>query len=324
METPISHPIRYVALQTGLKPYLIRTWEVRYRAVCPKRTDSNRRLYSDDDVKRLKLLKMAVDCGHAISSVVPLSNQDLQALVEQARSDRQRPDAIGSAASAAHQDRAQDAVEHTLESALTHIMQLDPQALESVLSEAAVAMPRQAFLQSVIVPLFVRIGELWRSGNLKIVSEHMASAIVRSMLWDMLRALEIAETAPRLVVATPVGHWHEFGALISALAASESGWRALYFGPNLPSEEIVYAVKKCDAAALTLSIGHCLNDKRLPLELLKIRRAVGSRMPIFIGGDGVVCVRQTVAEINAVVVDDLTVFRDQLERFMREASDKQH
>jgi methanogenic corrinoid protein MtbC1 len=111
------------------------------------------------------------------------------------------------------------------------------------------------------------------------------------------------------------------GALIAALSASESGWRALYFGPNLPAEEIVYAVKKCDAAALTLSIGHCLNDKRLPLELLKIRRSVGRRMPIFIGGEGVVSVRQTAAKIKAVVVDDLATFRDQLERFMRDVPD---
>jgi hypothetical protein len=112
------------------------------------------------------------------------------------------------------------------------------------------------------------------------------------------------------------------GALIAALSASESGWRALYFGPNLPSEEIGYAVKKCDAAALTLSIGHCLNDTTFPSELLRIRRSVGRRMPIFIGGEGVVSVRQTAATINAVIVDDLTAFRDQLERFMRDLPDE--
>ncbi len=321
METPILHPIRYVALQTGLKPYLIRTWEVRYDVVCPKRTGNNRRLYSDDDVKRLKLLKMAVDCGHAISSVVPLGNQELQALVAQARNDRQGPEAIGSTASSGPRDMTQHVTAHAVESALARIIQLDPHGLEGVLSEAAVELPRQAFLQSVIVPIFTRIGELWRSGELKIVNEHMASAIVRSMLWDMLRSIEISETAPRIVVATPVGHWHELGALISALSASESGWRALYFGPNLPSEEIGYAVKKCDAAALTLSIGHCLKDTTLPSELLRIRRSVGRRMPIFIGGEGVVSVRQTAAKIKAVVVDDLTAFRDQLERFMRDVPD---
>jgi hypothetical protein len=74
-------------------------------------------------------------------------------------------------------------------------------------------MSRQAFLQSVILPLFDKIGELWRVGKMKIINEHMASLIVRSILWDMLRSVEIAKEAPRIVVATPVGHWHEFGAL---------------------------------------------------------------------------------------------------------------
>jgi hypothetical protein len=166
METPISHPIRYVALQTGLKPYLIRTWEVRYRAVCPKRTDSNRRLYSDDDVKRLKLLKMAVDCGHAISSVVPLSNQDLQALVAQARNDRQGPDAIGSAASSGPRDMAQ-ACGRAYGGIGTGPHHAVGSPWRSRASSARLPWNcrEQAFLQSVIVPIFTRIGELWRSGN---------------------------------------------------------------------------------------------------------------------------------------------------------------
>lgn len=318
MQSKISHPIRYVALQTGLKPYLIRTWEVRYRAVCPKRSGSNRRLYSDEDVQRLNLLKTAVDCGHPISSVVPLTNQDLAALVERARKDSSRLDANGSAGSAGLTDTTQTAIEQVLEEALAHIVQLDSYALESVLSEAAVELPRQAFLQKVIVSLFTRIGELWRSGKLKIVNEHMASVVVRSMLWDMLRNTDIGETAPRIVVATPVGHWHEFGALVSALAASESGWQALYFGPNLPSEDIAYAIKKNGATALSLSLSHSLSDKRLPVELMRIRRSVGRQVPIFIGGAGADAVRKSAGEINAVVVSDLITFRDLLERLMRE------
>ena len=55
------HPIRYVALRTGLKPHLIRTWEDRYGVVRPHRTRSNRRLYCDGEVHRLKLLKAVVD-----------------------------------------------------------------------------------------------------------------------------------------------------------------------------------------------------------------------------------------------------------------------
>ena len=43
-------PIRYVSRQTGLTPHVIRAWENRYGAVTPKRTDTNRRVYSNADI----------------------------------------------------------------------------------------------------------------------------------------------------------------------------------------------------------------------------------------------------------------------------------
>jgi methanogenic corrinoid protein MtbC1 len=201
-----------------------------------------------------------------------------------------------------------------VESALSHVMALNAASLEYVLSEAAVEMTRPSFLQLVVMPLFERIGDLWRTGKMKIINEHMASLVVRSILWDMLRSVNVSNAAPRIVVATPVGHWHEFGALASALAASESGWRVAYFGPNLPSEEMAYAVKRLDAKALALSLCHLLNDSRLLSELNKLRRLVGHEVPIFIGGPGAGAVRKVVVHIDAIVGIDLNEFRRRLEK----------
>jgi methylmalonyl-CoA mutase cobalamin-binding subunit len=190
---------------------------------------------------------------------------------------------------------------------------LNPAALEQVLTAAAVDLPRQSFLQSVVVPLFERIGELWRRGDLKTINEHMASVVIRTILWDMLRSVHVTKAAPRIIVTTPVGHWHEFGALASALAASESGWRVYYFGPNLPAEEIAYAAKRLEARALSLSLGHRLQDRRLAGELKTLRRLVGGDVTIFIGGAGVASVHTTIVQISAIAGVDLEGFRDKLE-----------
>ena len=205
-----------------------------------------------------------------------------------------------------------------VERALFHTIRLNPAALEHVLNDAAVDMPRQSFLQTVVLPLFGKIGELWRLGKLKTINEHMASVVVRTILWDMLRSVNLSEAAPRIVVATPVGHWHELGALASALAASESGWRVYYFGPNLPAEEIAYAAKRFSVKALALSLCHLLKDHRLSGELKKLRRLVGSELPIFIGGPGTEPVRQTLVQINAVSGIDLGGFREKLEALAKE------
>lgn len=303
--------MKYVAHQTGLKPYLIRTWESRYNAVCPQRSKTNRRCFTDDDVRRLALLKKAVDAGHSISSVASLSTDELDQMIGQqlrAGGDGLRPPH----SSTAELDWEAQA-KHFVDVALSHTIHIEPARLESVLNEAVVDLPRQTFLQSVILPFFERIGVLWRTGRLKAIHEHMASVIVRAILWEMLRSVETAKTAPLIVVATPTGHWHEFGALASALAAAESGWRVGYFGPNLPADEIVYAVNKIGAKAIALSLTHSIDQERLVLELKKLRRLIGDNLPIFIGGAGAVSLRNAISHMNSYVGLNLIEFRDKLE-----------
>lgn len=307
-----TYTIKYVAHLTGLKPYLIRSWEARYQAVCPRRSSNRRRCFTDRDIERLRLLKRAVDQGHPISAVANLSERDLARLLDKAGATNRargasRDEAI--ALPSPHFDPGQ-----VVEAALSHINRLDAASLETVLNDAAVEMPRQAFLQQVVLSIFDRIGDLWRSGKMKIVGEHLASVVVRSILWDMLRNADVSKAAPRIVVATPVGHWHEFGALATALAASESGWRAVYFGPNLPAEELAYAVRRLKAGALALSLCQRVKDNRLAPELKKLRRLVGSRLPIFVGGSGVDVVPIQKLRCRMVVAHDLDEFRKNLER----------
>lgn len=316
------HPIRYVALHTGLKPHLIRTWEDRYGVVHPKRTRGNRRLYCDSDVRRLRLLKSVVDSGHNISSVAPLPDEELARLLSREADARPPWEApAGTPAGGPVPDGVDGGAGRVVEEALHHVVQLDAVSLERLMGGAAVAMPRQAFLQDVVMPLFKRIGEMWRDGKLKIVCEHMASIVVRSMLYDMLRVSAVGETAPGIVIATPVGHWHELGALASALAALESGWRVYYFGPNLPSEEIVYAVKKLEARVLALSLSHHLDDNVLAGEMAKIRRLAGAGLRIIVGGGGAAASIKAFLDIHAMVVNDLEEFRRKLEIFSSEESD---
>lgn len=77
----MQHPIQVVARLTGLSPHVIRVWEKRYGAVTPARTPSNRRLYSELEIARLRLLARATGAGHKISLLAPLNAEDLERLV---------------------------------------------------------------------------------------------------------------------------------------------------------------------------------------------------------------------------------------------------
>ncbi len=80
MNAPNQHQynIGAVARLTQIHPETIRVWERRYELVVPKRSDSGRRIYSDDDIERLLLVKQLTELGNAVSGLAKLSNQELR------------------------------------------------------------------------------------------------------------------------------------------------------------------------------------------------------------------------------------------------------
>src|SRR5271165_2285947 len=56
----------------------------RYGAVVPQRTATQRRVYSDADVHRLKLLRQTTLLGHPIGSIANLPDEALEALIKAA------------------------------------------------------------------------------------------------------------------------------------------------------------------------------------------------------------------------------------------------
>lgn len=64
----------------GLSAQTLRVWERRYNLSNATRSARGQRMYSAEQVQRLRLLKQLVDQGHAISALAPLPDTELQAL----------------------------------------------------------------------------------------------------------------------------------------------------------------------------------------------------------------------------------------------------
>jgi DNA-binding transcriptional MerR regulator len=58
----------------------LRIWERRYGVVAPPKSESGQRRYSEDDVRRLALLKALVQRGHPIGSIAKLDRTQLEQL----------------------------------------------------------------------------------------------------------------------------------------------------------------------------------------------------------------------------------------------------
>lgn len=304
------HPIGVVARRTGLKPDLIRAWERRYGAVEPGRTDTRRRFYSDADIERLLLLRRVVNTGRGIGQVAGLSNQQLQALIEEEpTAPLQLPRRPGAAPPPGS---IEETAESFLQLCLAAAQRLDVRELEVQIERASVALSRANLLEKLLVPLMQRIGDLWHQGTLRPIHEHMASSVVRSFLGGMRNAFHSEATAPHLVVTTPARQHHELGALIVAATAAGEGWQVTYLGPDLPPEEIAAAAVQKGARAVALSITYPPDDPILVDELKRLRRLVGPRITLIVGGRAVPNYISVLDEIGAHVVDSLGGLREDL------------
>jgi len=81
-ETKPGYSIGAVSKITGIHPETLRMWERRYGLVKPGRSSGKSRRYSDEDVRRLSLVKTLVDAGNQISTIAPLSMDQLQQRLE--------------------------------------------------------------------------------------------------------------------------------------------------------------------------------------------------------------------------------------------------
>jgi methanogenic corrinoid protein MtbC1 len=154
---------------------------------------------------------------------------------------------------------------------------------EQLLSRAALSTEPVEFLKSVVAPLLTEVGDRWQRGDLRIAHEHACSTVMRGLLFSLMRLYPSGESRRRVVVATPAHEDHELGALMVSMLAAMHGWSVLYLGPNLPAEEIAFAVKNTEAELLMLSVTN-LGPEAARDEIAAIEGELPKRVKILAGG----------------------------------------
>jgi DNA-binding transcriptional MerR regulator/methylmalonyl-CoA mutase cobalamin-binding subunit len=295
-----GYSIRVVERRTGLPQDTIRAWERRYGALRPTRSEGGHRLYSDADVERLRLLRLATEAGHRIGRIATL---DDAALVDLLAGDaRQRaPVAPGEGDLAAGDPR--------VGACLRAVEALDGPALLRELEKASTELPRTALVDRVLTPLVEAIGDRYDEGRLRPAHEHLASTTIAAFAQTFRSAFAVPPSAPAVVVATPPHQHHELGAILAGAVAAAEGWQVVYLGPNLPAEDIVASAHWKSATAVALSVVFPPDDRLLLDELRRLRRLLDPRIALVVGGRAAPAYAGVLEEVGATRVDDFASFR---------------
>lgn len=301
------HTIGVVSRRTGLSTHLIRIWERRYGAVKPVRTETNRRLYSDEDIQRLSLLYKATQDGESISQIARLSLEELKELIDSAGAMMMTPTHASSKDSL--DTSAALTAEQYYDECVKAVVNLDAAGLETTLARALVSLSKPVLLEKVIEPLMYTVGDMWLDGSIKVLHEHQASAVIRTFLGNLASPIKAPPTAPKIISATPAGQMHEFGALITTVISAFDGWNAIYIGRNTPTEDIVSAANQKGVKALALSIVYPADDPVLARELIRLKGLLNDNVALLIGGRAASGYVKTLRQIGAVMPRSMTELR---------------
>jgi len=298
-----EHPIGVASERTGISPHVLRVWERRYRAIEPTRTDGGRRLYSDADIERLRLMALATAAGRGISQVAKLPTKELARLV---RDDEEARRQLGTTRRAR---TSSTTAADDVAAARARARALDAVGLERALRRSAALVGAGAFIDTVATPLLKEISDERNAGELAPGEEQLVLVALRRVIEGIVPVLIVSGDAPNLLVATPVGDRHEIEAVMATAGAAIEGWRVTYLGPGVPVSEIAVAAASTSARAVSVTVPRAGNNDLLLQELRALRGRLAARVPLLAGGAGALEIAAELRGAGVHVIENLTDLR---------------
>ena len=263
---------------TGLSSFLLRAWERRYGLLRPERGPGGHRLYTDDDLDVLVRAQEMIREGRSIGEIAALGRETILASGRFADKAAPEPRVAGQSYELAR--RCTDIVQAAIN--------LDADAINQMLDTVASAVTFPTLIQHVIEPAARKIGDLWKSGECTVASEHLASSIFVYRLRKLIESAEsIQNKRSRFVIAACVpGEEHQLGILIVSYFLNRNGVRVLYLGGSLPFEDLGHACRASRPGAVLLSVTRAATFRKHRKGIVDLLTEVNHETLFYLGGGG--------------------------------------
>ena len=266
---------------TGLNPDTVRAWEKRYQAVKPERTSTGRRMYSEYEVNRLKLLAELTHHGHSIGTIANLPHEKLVSLLATVKS-----------SNPLSKTNALNPEIKTLSDALMMAVDaFDLKQLELQLAKANYTMSSRELLFYLIPQLMFQVGTKINNGTMSVAQEHALSELIKKNIRKIYDELEPADNTLKpektLLFATPENHLHEFAVLMAAVLCRFHGFKTHYLGSNLPAAALISAAKTLKAHAIVLGFSPLITpeSKTSSIQFMnELRKNTNTSLMFWLGG----------------------------------------
>jgi hypothetical protein len=233
-------------------------------------------MYTDAHVRRLKLLRRAVERGQPIGRAAKLNDVELEELCA----------SLGPIEQPAHEPETPPAANGFERAAmLDAVSRFDQTALGTALGRAAALMRPSQFVSDVALPLLADVTERCRAEGKSSAERHLASSTVRNILGLLLHR-HAGGPGARLLFASLAENPGELGALAAAVLASSGGLDAVYLGAGVSAADIVDAATCAEADVVVVGTSERLTPELASRQVTAIVRGLSVDVEVWVEGAG--------------------------------------
>jgi MerR family transcriptional regulator, light-induced transcriptional regulator len=220
----IIYSIKDLENFSGIKAHTIRIWEKRYKILEPARKDSNIRMYSESELKKILNVAYLNRNGLKISKIAVLDEDELTGQVM--------------AVSSRHDDPSQDFQPgKVLMSALRFS---EEQFKETLLPFIKTLGIEEAFIK-FLHPLLVKSRILWQTGSLSRSQEQFVRNTIKQIIImeDNQIATEKGKFVATVAMINTSDNFSDNNFLFYKYALKKRGFEVIFTGDILPASEVL-------------------------------------------------------------------------------------
>jgi MerR family transcriptional regulator, light-induced transcriptional regulator len=140
--------------------------------------------------------------------------------------------------------------------------------------------------EDIIRPAMREVGELWRTGKIRVLDEHLATLSTMEALTDLHTSVAKNADSNRLaIVGCSEGELHQLASILVRHLLEAEGLKVVYLGPHTPLFSFAEAINRFKPQAVCISITMMDNLERAVRDYEALRRAASKhKARIIMGG----------------------------------------
>lgn len=250
---------------SGVKAHTIRIWEQRYNFLKPRRTETNIRYYSNEELKIILNIALLNKFGYKISHINKMDVGEIHKKLS----------------TLSHYQAQQERIINEL---IALMVDLEVDSFEELLGSQIRDKGVEKIISDIIFPFLERIGILWITNNINPAQEHLVTNIIRQkIVVGIETAVSRVQSNKVALLFLPEGEFHELGLLYVYYLLKNNGVKVLYLGADVPVADLEFIVKAKKVDYLYTHLTTVANNFNIEKFMHNVASKAGE-IPVMISG----------------------------------------